>query len=595
MKLRVETQVLLGAVLALGLLAAVGGLIYRSTQTLIDVSSSAQRSQQTITDLEQIYSLMSQAEAEQRLYLFTGDAAALRPRAQALARLDRLIGDIRAATAAKPGFSAHLDALEQRVADRKRLLDSVLDAERHDGVEEARELLQRADGGQEMQRLREAVSDMQRDERGQFEARERAVRTAARRAAIFVSSLLVFALAAVFVWYATVRREMRSRQQAQEGFERQTEAMRANETRLRAVVDTAIDGIIVIDHHGVVDRFNRAAERLFGYTAAEVIGHNVSMLMPPPDREQHDGYLARYLGGGKPRIIGIGREVVARRKDGTTFPMDLSVSEMQVGGRRMFTGIVRDITERKRAEEQRLLLIQELQSANDELQSFAYVVSHDLKAPLRAIGSLADWIDSDYGERLDAEGREHLKLLRARVRRMDALIDGILEYSRVGRVRERIAAVPTERIVKETIDLLAPPPNIRITIESRLPTVAAEPTRVRQVFQNVLSNAIKYMDKREGLIRVACSARDGMWEFSVADNGPGIEPRHHARIFQLFQTLAPRDRIESTGVGLTLVKKIVELYGGRVWVESVPGQGSAFHFTLPREAPGEETIERTVS
>jgi two-component system sensor kinase FixL len=569
MKWRVETRVFLGFALALGLLVAMGVLILQSTQTLFATYLAAQRSQQAIADLGQIDSLMSQAEAGERLYLSSGDADDLRQRAQALARVDQLIGNLRGATADEPELSAGLQALEQRVADRKRVLDAVLDVKQQEGAEEAQALLQRSTGGEEMQQLRDSVSGMQRAERARLDLRERTVHANARRTAIFVALLFAFALAAVLLLYVASRRAMRRRRRAQEDFKRQTEELRANETRLRAVVETAIDGIIVIDQRGIVDRFNRAAERLFGYAAVEVVGHNVSMLMPSPDREQHDGYLARYLGGGKPHIIGVGREVVARRKDGTTFPIDLAVNEMQVGGRRMFTGILHDIAERKRAEEQRLHLIQ-------ELQSFAYVVSHDLKAPLRAIGSLADWIDSDYGQRLDAEGRTHLQLLRARVRRMDALIDGILEYSRAGRVRERIVAVPTERVVKETIDLLAPPPNIQVTIEGSLPTVAAEPTRVRQVFQNLLS-------------------RDGMWEFSVADNGPGIDAQHHARIFQLFQTLAPRDRIDSTGVGLTLVKKIVELYGGRVWVESIPGQGSAFHFTLPRTAPGAEGVERTTS
>ena len=210
------------------------------------------------------------------------------------------------------------------------------------------------------------------------------------------------------------------------------------------------------------------------------------------------------------------------------------------------------------------------------------------------IGSLADWIETDYYDRLDAEGREHLQLLRSRVRRMDALIDGILEYSRIGRVRQAVAAVPIDRVVRETIDLLAPPAHIRVLIDGTLPTVNAEPTRIRQVFQNLLSNAIKYMDKPDGVIHIACRPLDGMWQFTVADNGPGIDPRHHAKVFQLFQTLAPRDRVESTGVGLTLVKKIIELYGGRVWIDSLPGRGSTFYFTLPREAAAAPPTEKAM-
>ena len=363
---------------------------------------------------------------------------------------------------------------------------------------------------------------------------------------------------------------------------RAEEALAGQSARLAAIVETAVDAIITIDERGTIDSFNPAAERLFGYARNEVLGKNVSRLMPSPYHEEHDGYLAHYLTTGEKRVIGLGREVVAQRKDGTTFPMLLAVSEMRVGNRRMFTGIVHDITLRKQAEERQALLIRELESANEELKNFAYVVSHDLKAPLRAIATLADWISTDQSEKLDADGKEHLRLLIQRTRRMDSLIDGILQYSRVGRVREVVVAVDVNEIVEEALAMLAPPPHIHVEVASDLPTVRAERTRMLQVFQNLLSNAIKYLDKPEGLIRVDCVGHDQEWEFSVSDNGPGIETRHFKRIFQLFQTLAPKDRVESTGVGLSLVKKIVEMYGGRVWIESQPGAGSTFFFTLPR-------------
>lgn len=227
-------------------------------------------------------------------------------------------------------------------------------------------------------------------------------------------------------------------------------------------------------------------------------------------------------------------------------------------------------------------LLRELKSANEELKNFAYVVSHDLKAPLRAISSLADWLSTDYAEKFDAEGKEQMRLLISRVHRMDDLIDGILMYSRVGREKETIVAVNLNKLLHDVIDSLAPPASITITIEDSLPTIMTEPTRIQQVFQNLLSNAIKYMDKPEGKIRIACSTEGKQWKFSVADNGPGIRQRHFEKIFQLFQTLAPRDRVESTGVGLALVKKIVEMYGGHIWIESTVGEGSTFFFSLPR-------------
>lgn len=358
-------------------------------------------------------------------------------------------------------------------------------------------------------------------------------------------------------------------------------ALQESEERMRAIFETAVDAIITIDDRGRLERLNPAAQRMFGYAEAEVVGRNVSILMPAPHAAAHDTYLANYLHTGERKIIGKGREVEGLRKDGSVFPMDLTVTEMRLGERRMFTGMVRDITARKQVEARNAALLQEVTSANEELTSFAYVVSHDLKAPLRAIGSLADWLSTDYADKFNDEGKEHMRLLIQRVHRMGGLIDGILQYSRVGRVKEANTAVDLNRLLRDVIDLLAPPPHIEVTVTDPLPTIMVEPTRIEQVFHNLISNAIKYMDKPQGRVRIGCRSAAGEWHFSVADNGPGIEARHFEKIFQLFQTLAPRDRVESTGVGLALAKKIVEMYQGRIWVESVPGEGTTFWFALP--------------
>ncbi|MBF0612272.1 MAG: response regulator [Magnetococcales bacterium] len=233
------------------------------------------------------------------------------------------------------------------------------------------------------------------------------------------------------------------------------------------------------------------------------------------------------------------------------------------------------------ANERQNQLVKELETVNQELKEFAYIVSHDLKAPLRSIDALVQWITEDYGELFDETGREQLDLLIGRVRRMQSLIEGVLNYSRIGRVREEIESVNLNRLVASVIDLLSPPNNISIHVAGRLPTVKAEKTRISQVFQNLFSNAIKFMDKEMGSIQLSCEQEGDEWHFMVTDNGPGIPEKDFERIFQIFQTLNSRDSFESTGVGLTLVKKIVELHGGRVWVTSRLTEGSTFHFTLP--------------
>ncbi|MBI1891485.1 MAG: hypothetical protein HYS18_12615 [Burkholderiales bacterium] len=249
----------------------------------------------------------------------------------------------------------------------------------------------------------------------------------------------------------------------------------------------------------------------------------------------------------------------------------------------MFAQIRREIANRKAAEQAQAQLMYELKAANEELTNFSYVVSHDLKAPLRAIGSLSTWLKDDFGDGLNQEGKEHLNLLIARVKRMDALINGILEYSRVGRVHEAKSAVDIADSIKASIELLDIPSTIQVKIETAMPTLRAAPIRMQQVFQNIIGNAVKYMDKPEGKIDIGCIDENHAWHFYVRDNGPGIEEKNFNKIFQLFQTLVPRDRVESTGVGLAIVKKIIEVYNGRIWVESQLGQGSSFHFTLPKQ------------
>ncbi|MEW6349004.1 MAG: ATP-binding protein [Thermodesulfobacteriota bacterium] len=242
-----------------------------------------------------------------------------------------------------------------------------------------------------------------------------------------------------------------------------------------------------------------------------------------------------------------------------------------------------EIIERRKAEEALRQATQELQETNRELKDFAHVVSHDLKAPLRAVGKLTHWLATDYEQALDDEGKRQMKLLQDRVKGMHNLIDGVLQYSRIGRIREQLGVVDLNQVLREVLDSLDPPSHITIVVENDLPSVRGEETRLHEVFQNLLDNAVKYMDKPQGEIRISCTDKNGLWQFAVRDNGPGIDSIHFERIFQMFQTLKSKKKTESTGIGLALVKKIVELHGGTVWVESTLGVGTAFLFTLPHE------------
>lgn len=258
------------------------------------------------------------------------------------------------------------------------------------------------------------------------------------------------------------------------------------------------------------------------------------------------------------------------------------------------TGVIeisRDITEHKEAEQRQTQLLTEVEQANRELRDFMHMVSHDLKNSLSGIGRLAEWISTDCADKLGEASKEQMGLLLARVNRTYDFIDGMVRYCGIGRVKEERAEVNLNELVPKVIDMIVPPENITITIENRLPVVECEEAQIIQIFQNLLGNAVKYMDKPQGQIRIGCTRKDDFWKFSVSDNGPGIEEKYFGKIFQIFQTLLPRDEVESAGIGLGVVKKIVEMYGGRIWVESKPGQGSTFFFTLPKQEMGAKKCE----
>jgi two-component system sensor kinase FixL len=347
----------------------------------------------------------------------------------------------------------------------------------------------------------------------------------------------------------------------------------------QALFEQAMVGVAQIDT--VANRFAKVNQRLcdiFGYTRGDM-GELDSRTIIQSEISGFDR-------AGEASLE-IAMERRCRRKDGTPVWVNLRVSPMCLAGApsAYCIVIVQDITEKHAAEQKQAALLQKVAQINEELSHFAYVVSHDLKAPLRGVKLITEWLCADYADKLGDDAKEQLGLLQSRVARMHDLIDGILQYSRVGRVQQENEDVDLNRLIPSLIDGIAPPEHIRILVEPGLPVMECGKTRISQVFQNLLSNAVKFMDKPAGEVRVGCVEDDEFWRFSVSDNGSGIEAKYFDRIFRLFQTLTPRDEFESTGVGLAVVKKIVELYGGRIWVESEVGRGSTFFFTMPKRMP----------
>jgi PAS domain S-box-containing protein len=265
---------------------------------------------------------------------------------------------------------------------------------------------------------------------------------------------------------------------------------------------------------------------------------------------------------------------------------------------REWVGIHTDIDERKRAEEALAQRAEEqarlsdnlsatavrLEERNRELEQFNYVVSHDLKAPLRAIGSLSEWIEEDLQDQLTDESRRNMDLLRARVYRLEALINGLLQYSRLGQAKLSFELVPVAELLTEVIDSLGPPSGFTVTVEPPMPVLTTDRMLLGQVFTNLIDNAITHHDRPQGQVKITVLEQENFYRFAVSDDGPGIDERFYEKIFAIFQTLEPRDKRESTGIGLALVKRIIERQGGQSWVVSEVGEGSTFYFTWPKNA-----------
>jgi PAS domain S-box-containing protein len=361
-----------------------------------------------------------------------------------------------------------------------------------------------------------------------------------------------------------------------------TERKRTDEMRerLAAVVESSDDAIISKTMDGTISGWNRGAERMFGYTASEMVGKSMLILMPDRTDEESD-FLTRIKRGERVDHF----ETVRVRKDGQKINVSVTISPIKLSGAIIgASAIARNITERKKGEEKLAETLKELKRSNQELQLFAYVSSHDLQEPLRMVASYTQLLAKRYKGRLGSDADEFIAFAIDGCNRMQGLIQDLLAYSRVGTKEKVLQEVSGDEALQEALT------NLRKLIEQSgavvthdsLPAITADDTQLVQVFQNLVGNAIKYRSAEVPRVHVSASKNGGNeWIFSVRDNGIGIDPQYFERIFILFQRLHGRGEFEGNGIGLAVCKKIVERMGGRIWVESQFGHGSTFYFALP--------------
>ncbi|MGJ5180144.1 PAS domain S-box protein [Bradyrhizobium oligotrophicum] len=403
-----------------------------------------------------------------------------------------------------------------------------------------------------------------------------------------------------WIWLEAVMRPLRDLESGKidgiVGALRDVSARKAAEERFRLVVESTPTAMVMIDRSGLISLVNRQTERLFGYDRDELLRQRIELMMPSGERHGHQAHIDRYFASPAPldssqRAMGPGRDLYGRRKDGSEFPVEIGLTPINTDEGVMVLGAVVDITLRKQAEEERRQFNErleqqvaqrtaELEIANKELDDFAYAASHDLKAPLRVIDNASKWLEEDLAPHLTGENRMNMQLLRGRVRRLEKLLDDLLQFSRVGRDTAGTEVISGAELMDNVLVLVMPPASFDVIVGAGFGSIQVFRMPLQQIMMNLISNAIKHHDKAAGRIEITVEDRGSHHAFAVKDDGPGIPPQFHDRVFKMFQTLKPRDQVEGSGMGLAIVRKQIELSGGSISIESAEGRGTTFRFTL---------------
>jgi PAS domain S-box-containing protein len=364
-------------------------------------------------------------------------------------------------------------------------------------------------------------------------------------------------------------------------------ALGKSEEKLRRIVEASPAGLIMVDEQGSIVLANEATEKLFGYSHDELLGQPIEILVPNRFRSQHPSYRRGYVADPSRRPMGGGRDLFGVHKSGTEMPIEIGLTPVKTDDELFVLSTIIDLRERKRVELDLRTQSEQLARANADLEQFAYVASHDLKSPLRAIDNLSKWIMEDVVHILPERSKKHLHQMRSRVVRMEHLLDDLLAYSRAGRTDDEVQYIECRQLVQEIIETLDVPEGFQIAIGDSMPSLHGCTSALRQVLMNLICNAIKHHDRNDGRVTVEATECESGIVFVIEDDGPGIAPEFHERAFKPFQTLQSRDAIEGTGLGLAIVKRLVENEGGSIQLTSQVGKGARFRITWPTKRSAE--------
>ena len=543
-----------------------GGITtYVNNQTVEKTDKLVKRTQEVLYESENVLSLTQDIVLATRGYIITGDSAYLAPFSSAMKLIGASVDTLQILVKNETPQSHAADSLEELINKRIAISIETIQLRNAKGFAAAQQAISTDKGKQYMDKIRDLTVRIQAEENKLLMKNKESnfkSRTAFMRSFYI---LMVSTLVLLLVVFFTIRHNLQVRLKAEE--------------KLKALIESTPDALVIVDSVGCIVIVNKQAEKIFGYHRSEIIGKKVEVLIPERFKTKHPHYREGYSYNSQARAMGTGIELFARKKDGTEFPVEISLSPLKSEG--LVLSTVRDISKNKEQEEA-LRKYSILEAKSKEMEQFTYIASHDLRQPLLTILNYIKIFDEDYADKLDEEGKFFLQSISSAATRMDNLIRGLLDYSRLSRMKqlELVNCNETLQAVLADLGSMIHPANAKVT-SHELPVINAYPLELSQLFQNLLANALKFKKKDvPAEVNISATKVEGGYCFEFRDNGIGIEAKDLEKIFIIFQRLNTIEEYEGTGLGLAYCKKIVELHHGQIWVESKPNQGSSFYFTI---------------
>ncbi len=589
-----STRVWTGCALVIAILLAVNGFFYWEVQDLVEGDARVAHTHQVVENLNDLLTAVTDAESGLRGFLLSGRAAYLAPFEDASVTADRIImrlGNLLADNAAQQQRLAKARVL---IEQKFNLMKHLITLRRDEGFAPALAVFFQGDGLELMGSLRTDIGAMLAEEHTLLQGRaaySRSISAAARRTVLIGSGVgsVVIIVAAIFIGrvIGALRRALTRATASANEAAGQVALRETADRKLMALLNSARDAIVVIDREGIIAMVNPKTEEMFGYTSGELLGQKLEILIPRRFAANHPALRSEYFKSPRLRAMGAGLELYGLRKDGAEFAVEISLSPLPSAEGMLVSSVIRDVTETKRAAEELQRSRANLEVVVKELETIPYTISHDLRAPLRAIDGYSRILLDEYAEAIPPAAREYLDKMHGNARHMGALIDDLLEFSRLTRQELRKQPVDPAAIARAALDEVrsdgnGTKPAVGI---AELPLCQADPTMLKRVFANLLDNALKYTRKRsDPVIEVGSFPADaGEQGYFVRDNGAGFDMRYAGKLFGIFQRLHRAEEYEGTGVGLAIAQRVVHRHGGRIWAQAETDKGATFYFTLPRE------------